>query len=224
MAISLTAAHLLLAAMPRGQRGLRNCLGESRCELKCHRSQWCWWFSSDSMHNWNWAHAGVPHKVSVQPIWCLSNQRRACAFTTHVQRCIRSPCQPSLPLCTSMSSLGLSLSSSCTWFSRPYPTALCCSGPQHPAPGGLPDIDGGAAERSSAPEWRAGVLHPPPGADRSLHLQPGKGSAQLSVCCLFVWTTPAPHPAWCFCCAQTIELEKEWTADRRTKPVPLSSD
>lgn len=145
-----------------------------------------WWLNQ--WHNWNCVHVGVPHKVSIQPMWYLWNQRRACTLTTHVQRCLCSPHQPSLPLCTSVSSSGLLLSSSCTCFSRPYPTPLCCSGPQHPTPGaGLPDTDRGAAERSSAPEWRAGVLYPPPGTDRSFHLQPGKGLAQLSVCRLFVW-------------------------------------
>lgn len=146
---------------------------------------------------------GTEHMVEC-PIKCLYaqystfwNQRKACVFTTQAQRCISSPHQPSLPLYTSISLLRL-LSSSCTWFSRPYPTPLCSAGPQHPAPGaGMPDVDRGAAERSSAPEQRAGVMYPPPGADRSLHLQPGEPPARLSLCWVIVWELSPALPDAC---------------------------
>lgn len=61
------------------------------------------------------------------------------------------------------------------FFSRPYPSPLCCPGPQHPAEGaGQAGTERGAAQGAAAAEQGAGILHPSPGADRRLHLQPGE--------------------------------------------------
>lgn len=206
-----------------GQSRLRKCLGEREspvCALKYHKIQRCWWLRGDSMQNWSWEHAGMPQKVSLEPEkkpekdLCPNN-----ACTDWINGWINDWTNA---LCASPASslhisvfLALSSPPSISIF-QAIPLSTALSWPTTPC-WGIRAARHWQRSSTGSCSSRAGSWNPastswcrpePPSTA-------GWGLARLSLG--FSGNSP-PFGA------QDIELEKEWAAGTRAKPVPLPRD